>query len=340
MPGDFRIPQCFTVARVEPVLAKPKFHSFTNKVTFIWGESCCGQKKHGPQTAPPLVCSDEFLEKIVKPLGWEPSILRVNQIFKPSPPESPCFQPSCVAETCMAIRHAVDQAVTDSSFPIMIGGDHCLSMGSVLASAQRHKDLIVLWFDAHADINTPETSPSGNMHGMPVAALLGLEAMKQAAGFSEGEFTCLSPDRLGYVGLRDVDPGELETIKALGISTAYNMDDLARDGIKRQVQKLLDKLNPNRDKPIHISFDVDGMDPLDAPSTGTPVPGGLRLHEAIDMVREIRETGCLVSFDVVEVNPALGSPQDVQVTITNARWIIANALGHLPPVVPIPSDAA
>jgi len=165
------------------------------------------------------------------------------------------------------------------------------------------------------------------MHGMPLAGLLGLEAMDRAPGFNEGQFKCLKPQDVGYVGLRDVDEGEYEYIRQLGIKTAYHMPDLKNMGIHMQLKAVLDKINPNRDRPIHLSFDVDGMDPIDAPSTGTPVPGGVRFHEAVEMVKELRETGLLVSMDLVEVNPALGDAKDVDVTVRNARWILAHALG-------------
>lgn len=316
-----------TVARVDPTPNSKRKYFTTNDVAIIFGESCCGQKKNGPQTAPPLVCTDEMLQ-LVKDLGWNPTVYRVPQVFKPSPEGTTLFQPLCVHATCDAVANACETASSKGQFSVLIGGDHCLAMGSVLASSRRHSDLCVVWFDAHADLNTAETSPSGNMHGMPVAALLGLDGMKQAPGFSEGQFTCLKPTDIGFIGLRDVDAGEYETIEALGIATAYHMPDLKKMGIRQQLKAVLDKINPQRDRPIHLSFDVDGMDPIDAPSTGTAVPNGVRLHEAITMVRELRDSGLLVSVDIVEVNPALGDERDVDVTVRSARWIMAEALGQ------------
>lgn len=318
--------QYITIPRLAPSTAPRKFFPDSRDVTLIWGESCCGQKKNGPQTAPPVVCSEEFL-KLLKELGWKVSINRCKQVFEASPSDAPCFEPFCVSKTCYAVADAVEEAHKSNSFPMLIGGDHCLAMGSVLGTSRKHKDFCVIWFDAHADINTVETSPSGNMHGMPVAALLGLDGMKKAPGFKDGQFTCLNKDRIGYIGLRDVDEGEKETLKALGITTAFFMPDLDKHGIAQEVQIILDKINPNRDLPIHISFDVDGMDPIDAPSTGTAVPNGVRLHEAIEFVRTVRDTGLLASMDVVEVNPALGDERDVDVTVRNARWIAALGLG-------------
>lgn len=314
-----------TVARLEASCAPRKFFP-GNGVAFVWGEACCGQKKSGPQTAPPLVCSEEMMDLICR-MGWSPKIARVPQRFEASPEGTKLYQPLCVAATCNDVAKAMTIEAEAGNFPMLIGGDHCLAMGSVLASAKRYPNLCVVWFDAHADVNTEDTSPTGNMHGMPLAGLLGLEAMDRAPGFNEGQFKCLKPQDVGYVGLRDVDEGEYEYIRQLGIKTAYHMPDLKNMGIHMQLKAVLDKINPNRDRPIHLSFDVDGMDPIDAPSTGTPVPGGVRFHEAVEMVKELRETGLLVSMDLVEVNPALGDAKDVDVTVRNARWILAHALG-------------
>jgi arginase len=261
-------------------------------------------------------------------MGWIPEIVHVHQVFRPTPEGTKLYQPLCVAETCNKIAEANLAAASKGHFPLMIGGDHCLAMGSIAASKKRYPNLCVIWFDAHADVNTEETSPSGNMHGMPISALLGLNAMKNAPGFSEGQFTCLQPGDVGWIGLRDVDEGEYETLEALGMrDAAFHMEDLAKMGIREQLKQVLDRINPNRDRPIHLSFDVDGMDPIDAPSTGTAVPNGVRLHEAIEMVRALRDTGLLVSMDLVEVNPSLGDECDVEVTIRNARWILFEGLG-------------
>lgn len=326
------VPLHLTVPRVQASSAPRKFYE-SNEISFVWGEACCGQKKNGPQTAPPMVCSEEFLGLVGK-LGWSPRIVRVPQVFEPTPEGTHLHQPLSVAATCNAVDKAMTEEVMKGRFPMLIGGDHCLAMGSVRASARRHPNLCILWFDAHADINLPEQSPSGNMHGMPLAGLLGLESMSHAPGFNEGQFKCLKPQDIGYIGLRDVDEGEYENIEKLGIQTAYHMPDLLNMGIKEQLKRVLKKINPNMDRPIHLSFDVDGMDPIDAPSTGTAVPNGVRIHEAIEMVKTLRETGLLVSMDCVEVNPALGDERDVEVTVRNARWIIAHGLGIHPDKVP------
>lgn len=334
-----QIPILMSAARVEatetPMKFIPRKDDGRKEVTFIWGESCCGQKKDGPQTAPPLVCSDKFLSQLHE-LEWDTSIKKCPQVFKATPASAHkdkdatghCHQPFSVAATCDSVASACLEAHSTGRFPLMIGGDHCLSMGSVAATAAHYNgEFGLIWFDAHADINTPETSPSGNMHGMPIAALIGLPGMEKVPGFEDKRFANVRPDRIAWIGLRDVDDGEYETIDRLGIKTAFDMKDLKKHGMKKIVQMCLEAINPNGDLPMHVSFDVDGMDPIDAPATGTAVGDGVRIHEAIDFVRTMRESGNLAAMDVVEVNPGLGTPQDVVVTCANAQLVIAHALG-------------
>ena len=298
----------------------------TRDVVFLLGESCCGQKKDGPQTAPSLIITEKYLTTIQE-LGWTPSVVHCPQIFRPTPPEveTHLHIPFSVAATTDLVAAEVEKAHKEGKFPMLVGGDHCLAMGSVLGSTRRYPNLRVIWFDAHADVNTPDSSPSGNMHGMPLAGLLGL---MKPPGFEDGRYECVSPDRLGYIGLRSVDDGEKVTLKEKGVDIAFDMEHLNQFGIAELTRRVLQKLNPNNEFPIHLSFDVDGMDPMDAPSTGTPVSRGVRLHEAVEMIRIIRETGCLVSMDCVEVNPSLGTHNEVALTIANARVAMANALSN------------
>eukprot|EP00658_Telonema_sp_P-2_P014763 TRINITY_DN15637_c0_g1_i7.p1 TRINITY_DN15637_c0_g1~~TRINITY_DN15637_c0_g1_i7.p1 ORF type:complete len:333 (+),score=86.65 TRINITY_DN15637_c0_g1_i7:191-1189(+) len=298
----------------------------TKDVVFLLGESCCGQKKDGPQVAPGMIITEKYLTTIQE-LGWTPSIVRCPQIFCATPPEieTHLHSPFSVAATVDRVADEVEKVHKEGKFPMLVGGDHCLALGSVLGSSRRYPNLRVIWFDAHADINTPDTSPSGNMHGMPLAGLLGL---MKPPGFEDGRYVCVTPDRLGYIGLRDVDAGERVILKDMGVDIAFDMDDLQKSGITELTHRILQKINPNNEFPIHLSFDVDGMDPMDAPSTGTPVCRGVRLHEAMDMIKIIRDTGCLVSMDCVEVNPSLGTHNEVALTIANARVVMANALSN------------
>jgi arginase len=329
-------PARFVTTGQRLLAATPKL--VTNQVTFVWGLSSCGQKKGGPELGPPLVCSDVFLRFLSKQMGWDIQIVEVKEQRRPESrvvltggTRVPVHQPLTVAATCAAIEAAMATAAHAGRLPVLIGGDHCLSMGSVRGVTRRHPDVCVIWFDAHADINTVATSPSGNLHGVPVAALLGLPDMRLAPGFEKSPFACLSPDRIAYVGLRDVDVGEGPIMQQQGIP-ASDMDEIARDGIAVVVRRALDRINPRRDLPIHLSIDIDGCDPGDMPSTGTRVGGGVRFHEALEMIRIVRETGLLVSCDFMEVNPRIGSKYDVAATLRNTQWMIAETLGRAPAV--------
>lgn len=142
-------------------------------------------------------------------------------------------------------------------------------MGTISGTLSRYPDAVVVWVDAHADINSVATTPTGNIHGMPVAFLLGLPSTETVSQFSWLKPT-LKPNSIVYIGLRDVDPGEKKLLKDYGI-TAFSMHEVDKWGIGAVVQRALDAVCPHRDRPIHLSFDVDALDPTVAPSTGTPV---------------------------------------------------------------------
>lgn len=176
-----------------------------------------------------------------------------------------------------------------------------------------HPEACLIWIDAHADINTISTTESGNLHGMPVSFLLGLNTPDQIqalsapsassnqtepAPFSWIEPGKLTPDRLVYIGLRDLDQGERRILKELKIK-CFTMHDVDKYGIGRVMELALDHVNPGRDRPIHLSFDVDALDPTVAPSTGTPVRGGLTFREGHYICEAVYETGLLVALDIM-----------------------------------------
>lgn len=312
------------------VLSQPVKNKFLNTthVTFVRGIASCGQTINGPQEAAQMILQDTFLD-IVKELGYQTTCEDARQVFVPTPSDvkTTLHEPFTVAATCSEVQKQVAKAHANNNIPILTGGDHCLAIGSVSGAAQRFPDLCVLWFGAHGDINTPETSPSGNMHGVPLSVLLGRST---PVGFEQFNFKCLSADRVGWIGLRDVDDAEWALMKELKMDdVAFGMQDLNNKGIRELTTRILKKINPNNDRPVHISFDIGGLDPMDAPSTGMTVPMGTRIHEAIEMIHIVRETGCLVSLDVVEVNPQMDNHNAVATTIANARSVIIEALGHL-----------
>lgn len=203
-----------------------------------------------------------------------------------------------IAAACRAAAKALASR-PPGSLAVSLGGDHSVSMGTVPGSAAG-RPIGLLWIDAHADLNTPETSPSGNVHGMPVAHLLGL-GDERFTSLWEGQ-PHLAPEDLVYIGLRSVDPPEALAIADLGI-TAYTMTDLDKRGVAAVAVEALDHL-AHRDR-LHVSFDADVLDPTVAPGVGTPVPGGLTYREAHLLMELLAESGKVGSLDLVEVNPIL-----------------------------------
>jgi arginase len=188
--------------------------------------------------------------------------------------------------------------------PIMLGGDHCLGIGSITAVARHCREqgrkLRVLWLDAHSDFNTSEVTPSGNVHGMPVACLCGLGP--QALTELGGTAPALRPDQVRQIGIRSVDPDEKRLIKQHRIDV-YDMRYIDEMGMKRTMEAALDGLDA--DTHLHVSFDVDFLDPSIAPGVGTTVPGGPNYREAQLVMEMIADSGRMGSLDIVELNPVL-----------------------------------
>jgi arginase len=202
------------------------------------------------------------------------------------------------------VLQAVSTELRANRLPIVLGGDHCLAMGSIAAVA-RHcrengKKLRVLWLDAHSDFNTSEVTPSGNIHGMPVACLCGLgpDALVKLAG----DAPALSPAQVRQIGIRSVDPDEKRLIKRYGIDV-YDMRHIDENGMKQTMLAALDGVDENTH--LHVSFDVDFLDPGIAPGVGTTVPGGPNYREAQLAMEMIADSGRMGSLDIVELNPVL-----------------------------------
>jgi arginase len=215
---------------------------------------------------------------------------------------------------------AVEAASRAGEFPLVLGGDHSLAIG-VLGGLARAAGApgAVLWIDAHGDLNTPDTSPSGNIHGMPVAAAVGLGR----AWFDNGEWPVPSLDeaRVAMIGIRSLDDEERRVLRRTQIRVV-TMAEIDRIGMEAAVDTALDRL---RAAPwVHVSLDMDVMDPLHAPGVGTPVPGGITYREAHLMMEMVSESGMMGSLQVVEVNPIL----DVQNRSAQlAVELVCSALG-------------
>ena len=202
-----------------------------------------------------------------------------------------------------SVYDAVHAALVDGRLPILLGGDHCLGLGSITAVArycrEQGKKLLVLWLDAHADFNTSEITPSGNVHGMPVACLCGIGPRELT--HLGGNAPALRPDQIRQIGIRSVDVGEKKLVREQGLDI-YDMRYIDEIGIKRAMEEALSDIDANTH--LHVSFDVDFLDPEIAPGVGTTVPGGPNYREAQLVMEMIADTGRLASLDIVELNPA------------------------------------
>jgi arginase len=203
-----------------------------------------------------------------------------------------------------AVYEACRTEFEQARLPILVGGDHCLAIGSIAAAAERARangrQFRVLWFDAHADTNTNVLTPSGNIHGMPVAILLG-HGPRELVEIA-GRAPAVTPAQICQIGIRSVDAGEKRFVHELGFEV-FDMRYIDETGMRATMNAALDGLD--RDTHLHVSFDVDFLDPDIAPGVGTTVPGGPTYREAQLCMEMVADTGCLASLDVMELNPAL-----------------------------------
>jgi arginase len=210
-----------------------------------------------------------------------------------------------IAKVCQKLYDRALKSLDEGALPLVLGGDHSLAAGSVAASADwirrtSSKPLGLIWVDAHGDMNTPTTTESGNVHGMPLAALLGQEPLELA---SIGSMPSVLPQHTVLVGIRNLDHREKDQIRASGIHV-FTMKDIDRDGIATVAERAL-ALAARDTGGIHVSFDMDVCDPSIAPGVGTPVKGGFDYREAHMIMELVADSGQLVALDLVEVNPTL-----------------------------------
>ncbi len=190
-----------------------------------------------------------------------------------------------------------------------IGGDHSSAMGSVGGSLINNPETKVIWVDAHADFNSPKTSPSGNVHGMPLSFLTGYFKHPTTDGYLWW-MPKLNPKNIAMIGLRDLDPKEPQILEELGI-LYFTTEDVQTQGIGPIMNQILETLDPEENSPFHLSFDVDGIDCSYIPSTGTAVENGLSLSQGTHIIQQLFKTGRLKTFDLAEINPSIGSHQDL-----------------------------
>jgi len=245
-----------------------------------------------------------------------------GNIYVPNPEEEEADgsgkRLTAVATACQTLYQIGTKCVEMGDFAIYLGGDHSISIGSIAAAAKK-EPIGVIWVDAHGDINTPDTSPSGNIHGMPVAVLLGKGEDKLVnIGYSGAK---LQPVHIVQIGIRDLDPAERTRLANSGVSvfTMRHLDELGMAAVARQALDHLRHLAH-----IHVSLDMDSLDPTEAPGVGTPVPGGLSYREAHLLMEILGDSGQVSSLDIVEINPIL---DDQNKTAELAVELAASLLG-------------
>ena len=233
------------------------------------------------------------------------------------------FKPQ-ILEVCTHLANRVLTILEDGDFPLVLGGDHSIAMGTYAGTARFHRDngekTGLLWFDAHGDMNIPGVSPSGNIHGMPLAHLLGKgdEQLKTILGFSPK----VDPANVALIGIRDIDAHEREIIRESGIH-AFTMREIDEHGMAAVARRAMEIVNDGT-AGFHISFDVDGCDPTVIPGSGTLVPGGVSFREAHLLMEYCADDGNVLSMEVVELNPFL---DEGNISAERTLELILSALG-------------
>ncbi|MBS5949699.1 MAG: arginase, partial [Clostridium sp.] len=229
-----------------------------------------------------------------------------------------------VVRSNIGLADKVYTALENSTLPLVIGGDHALAIGSIAgASKYFENDLAVVWVDAHGDINTLETSPSGNIHGMPLASSMGIGHETLTNIYSSSQK--VKPENVFLLGCRDLDLGELEIIKNYNLNI-WTMRDIKEKGISTVLKELLEAINKINAKNIHLSFDIDSLDPKYVPGTGTPVEDGLSFSEGKEVLETILNTSLVKSIDFVEFNPVLDKNKKTLETCIELLKVISNNL--------------
>jgi arginase len=207
-----------------------------------------------------------------------------------------------VTDAGTALANKIHDVMENGQFPLILGGDHSIAIGTLAGLGDRYENLGVIWYDAHSDINTEETSPSGNIHGMPLAVSIGLghEKLVNIRGFAPK----IKPENVVIIGARSIDPGEREIIKEQGIKV-FTMHDIDKLGMTEVMDETMWYLKEREVDGVHLSLDLDGIDPIYTPGVGTPVPGGISYRESHLAMEMLFLSDMITSAEFVEVNPIL-----------------------------------
>lgn len=303
-------------------------HTSSNEIGIIGVPFAKGQPKSGVQQAPSKL-RDAGIIRNLEMMGYSVTDYGdlVFELLRDDPPSYNIKNPRSIGKAIKKMAVQCQDIIQSGKVCLTLGGDHSMSIGTVYGHAQAEKDMTVVWVDAHADINPPLASMSGNIHGMVLSFLVHelREYVPKVAGF-EWLKSCINAKDITYIGLRDIDPAERYIIDKFGIN-CYTMQDIDKHGISYVLEHALDKSNPGLKRPIHLSYDIDSLDPAISPSTGTPVPGGMTIREGMYVAEELSNTGMLRAIDMVEVNTTLGDHRDQAVTIYSAVEVVSSCFG-------------
>ncbi|KZF18933.1 putative arginase [Xylona heveae TC161] len=309
-----------------PANNHPNFIAKHDDIGIVAAGFSGGQRRLGVSAAPSAMIEAGLLEEVHNDLGYnihhDHTVHSYTDLYPTSDPDHRGMKKPRAVSAAM-------EKLSQQVCVLTLGGDHSVAIGTLSGTARairkRHgREMAVIYVDAHGDINTPETSGSGNIHGMPVAFVSGLAKgdSKDIFGWIKDEHL-INVDKLVYIGLRDVGASEKKTFQENEIKV-FSMHDVNRLGIGRVMELALAYIG---NTPIHLSYDIDALDPEWAPSTGFPVPGGLSLCEGVFIAECIRDTGNLIAMDLVEVNPQL-EVRGAERTIQSGFALIRSALGN------------
>lgn len=288
-----------------------------------------GQAHQGVELGPSAFLNQGLIPQI-EGLGFEVKNIELllNEHLNEEPLHLRC--PKSVYKASLDLDECIKSLEKDQ-FVLTLGGDHSIALGTIHAHHYRNPDFCLFWIDAHADINTTDTTNSGYLHGMMLSFLI--KEVREKFPFKTDKYPfladlnpVLNKENLVYIGLRGIEPEEKKILEALDI-LYFSMADIDKLGIYKVIELALKKVNPYLKKSIHVSFDIGSLDPSLAPSTGFPVSGGLNLREVFAIGEEIAKTGCLNMLDFVELNPLIGKKKEVERSIKSSIEILLSFLG-------------
>ncbi len=263
-----------------------------------------GQNRRGVDMGPSAIRYAgvvERLEEIGHKVTDEGDI-RIAAAEKTAPTDTNLRNLKEVTDASTSLANKVHEVMENGQFPLVLGGDHSIAIGTLAGLGDRYENLGVIWYDAHADLNTGDTSPSGNIHGMPLAVSIGLghEQLVNIRGFAPK----IKPENVVIIGARSIDPGERELIKQTGIKV-FTMHEIDKLGMTEVMNKAMWYLKDREVDGVHLSLDLDGIDPIYTPGVGTPVPGGISYRESHLAMEMLFSSEMITSAEFVEVNPIL-----------------------------------